>query len=198
MALDSITVSGNAVATDKDVNNRHFQCVKLAWGSDDTITLADASNPIPVAVKAGSALIGQVDINNYPASSDITDAMVAVLDGEGIAIGGINTKADIGRVIVNRSTSGAGSALVGAVSGKQFRIISGFLWANAAVSVKFQSDPAGTPADITPAFALLANQGFVLPSNPYGWFDTPTVNKALGLNLSAAVQVSGFLNYVQV
>jgi hypothetical protein len=44
---------------------------------------------------------------------------------------------------------------------------------------------------------LVANTGFVLPHNPFGWFET-AAGTLLNLELSAAVSVDGCLTYIEV
>lgn len=195
MALDDITINGNKVATDKDGSNRHFQYAKMAWGADDTQTPVTATAPLPIEAKAGTALIGSVDVNEFPASSDVTDSIVARVDVATVA-NGLNAPLTVKFASISRNSSGAGTAIVAAVASKKIRVLSYTIVSTAAQSVKFQGDPAGTPVDLTGAMALAANGG-VAPYAQNGLFESAS-GKALGLNLSASSQVSGHLSYVEV
>ena len=98
------------------------------------------------------------------------------------------------RALISTSSSGT-SQVVAGVATKKIRVLTGFLVAAAAVSVKFQS--AITPTDLTGAMPFAANGGLAIPYTELGQFDT-IAGEALSINLSGAVQVSGALTYVTV
>lgn len=97
---------------------------------------------------------------------------------------------------VNASGSGNNTA-VAAVAGKKIRVYAAVLSGAGAVNFKFQSGAGGT--DLTGLFVVAAAGGLVtLPYNPEGWFECAAENVLLNLNLSAAVAVSGVVQYKEV
>lgn len=96
--------------------------------------------------------------------------------------------------VIDAATSGD-NTLVAAVASRHLRILSAFMVASAAVTVRFESGASGTA--LSGQMNLAANSGFVLPYNPHGWNET-AVNTLLNLELSAAVSVDGMLTYVEV
>lgn len=90
------------------------------------------------------------------------------------------------------STSGQ-TALLSAVAGTKYRVLSLAVMATTAVTVKFQS----ASNDLTATFPLGANGGFVLPFNEHGWFET-NVNEALNVNLGGAVATAVQLQYIKL
>jgi hypothetical protein len=95
---------------------------------------------------------------------------------------------------IDAATSG-NNTLVAAVTGKKIRVLSLFLVSAGATTVTFQSGAGGT--GLTGAITTAAGTGFVLPHNPEGWFETAE-GALLNAALSAAIQVSGSLTYVEV
>lgn len=98
------------------------------------------------------------------------------------------------RALISTSSSGT-SQVVAAVANKKIRVLTGFLVAAAAVSVKFQS--AITPTDLTGAMPFATNGGLAIPYAQVGQFDT-IAGEALSINLSGAVAVGGAITYVTV
>lgn len=98
------------------------------------------------------------------------------------------------RVAIAASTSGD-NTLVAAVTGKKIVVVSGMLIAAAAVTVRFESGAGGTA--LTGQMALPANGGFVLPYDPAGHFMTAS-GTLLNLELSGAIAVAGYLNYILI
>lgn len=97
-------------------------------------------------------------------------------------------------VIIDAASSGDNTVLA-AVASKKIRVLSAFLVAAAAVTVRFESGAGGTA--LTGQMNVGANGGFVLPHNPVGWFETAS-NTLLNLELGGAVSVDGCLVYVEV
>lgn len=93
---------------------------------------------------------------------------------------------------INASASG-NTTVIPAVGGKQIYILSLELLCAGAVTVEWQSGAGG--AVISKGQAFPANGGKVLPFNRAGWGAT-AVGASLNINLSAAVQVSGSIQYV--
>lgn len=100
-------------------------------------------------------------------------------------------KLTIKKVAVAVSASGT---LVAAVPGAMLRVIAFALTSSGTVNVKFQSHVTG---DLTGLFYEIANTGFVLSPNTWGWFET-VVGEALDISLSAGIPVGGVLTYVEV
>lgn len=92
---------------------------------------------------------------------------------------------------IDSATSGD-TTLVAAVLGKRIVVTSLFLVAAGTVNVRFESSTGGTA--LTGQMNLIANTGFVLPYNEYGWFAT-LKDELLNLELSDAVSVDGSLSY---
>jgi len=114
------------------------------------------------------------------------------MDGTYIYIGGVACTPKWS--IINASASGI-TTQIASVSGKKIRVIALVLTSNGTVNVKFQSST--TPTDKTGLFYEVANTGFSMPLNPYGWFETIS-GEALNINLSAAIAVGGILQYIEV
>jgi hypothetical protein len=90
------------------------------------------------------------------------------------------------------SSSGA-TALVAAVAGAKYRVLSVVVVTTLANAVKFQS----ASTDITATFPLGANGGIVLPFNEHGWFET-SVNEALNVNLGTATATGVQIQYIKL
>jgi hypothetical protein len=88
----------------------------------------------------------------------------------------------------------ASGTLIAAVSGKMIRVIAFALTSSGTVNVKFQSHVTG---DLTGLFYEIANTGFVLSPNTWGWFET-VAGEALDISLSAGIPVGGVLTSVEV
>jgi len=97
--------------------------------------------------------------------------------------------------IIDAASSGDNTIQAAAGAGIKIRVLSLFVVASAAVTVRFESAAGGTA--LTGQMQLAANGGFVLPYNPNGWFETAD-NALLNLELSGAISVDGGLQYVEV
>lgn len=98
------------------------------------------------------------------------------------------------RAVIDAATSG-NNVLVAAINGKKIRVLSVFVVAAGAVTVRFESEADGTA--LSGQMNLAANGGFVLPFNPAGWFET-AFGELLNLELSGAVSVDGCLTYQEL
>lgn len=116
-----------------------------------------------------------------------------VIDASG-SIDNAGTTRTVKYAIIDAATSGD-NTLVPAVASRKIRILSAFLVASAAVTVRFESGAGGTA--LSGQMVLAANAGFVLPYNPHGWNET-AVNTLLNLELSGAISVDGMLTYAEV
>lgn len=98
------------------------------------------------------------------------------------------------RAVISSASSG-NNTLVAAVTGKRIRVLSLFLVATGAVTVRFESAADGTA--LSGQMAIAANGSLVLPYNEAGWLQT-VAGELLNLELSGGVQVSGALTYQEV
>lgn len=98
---------------------------------------------------------------------------------------------------IQASSSGV-NVVVAAVTGKKIRVLAFKLNGAGAVNAKWITDTAGTPVDLTGlTYIGAAGQGEVGPFCPVGLFQSAS-GKNLGLNLSGAVAVGGYVVYVEV
>jgi hypothetical protein len=104
-----------------------------------------------------------------------------------------SNQSEVKHAVVSASAGGA-TTQVAAVAGKKISVLAFALTSSGIVNVKFQSHTAG---DVSGLFYEIANTGFVLGPNEWGWFETVT-GEALDINLSAGVPVGGVLTYVEV
>jgi hypothetical protein len=93
---------------------------------------------------------------------------------------------------VNASSLGS-NEIVAAVSGKVIRVLAASAVTTLANSVSFLTAAVA----ISAASPLAANGGFVLPHNPYGWFNT-VAGEALNVNLSVATSTAVNITYIEV
>lgn len=103
------------------------------------------------------------------------------------------------RAPIAAATSGA-NTLLAAVTGKKIRILSLAMIGAGAVNAYFTSAAAGAVifgGSTNKITVAAAGDGFVLPHNPDGWFET-VAGELLNLNLSGAVAVSGGFTYCEV
>lgn len=92
---------------------------------------------------------------------------------------------------VDASSLGS-NEVVPAVSGKSINVLAVAVVSKLANDVKFLS----AATQIGPTLPLGANGGFVLPHNPYGWFNTAS-GEALNLNLSVATATGVLVTYIE-
>lgn len=200
------------------------QRVKVQYGDDGSATDVSAANPLPIidtrlpaalaasggvkvdisgtganatAIKVdGSAVTqpvsGTVTVGSEPAKSRTVDS-IAVSQQTDALMNGLTALTPLFAKI-SASASGA-NTLVAAVASKQIRVLQFTLVTAGAVNVKFQSHV--TPTDLTGLMDFSANGGISAPFCPVGLFQTVS-GEALDLNLSAAVNVGGWLVYVTV
>ena len=96
--------------------------------------------------------------------------------------------------IIDAATSGD-NTVVAAVSGKCILVCSLFVVSAGTVTTRFESGAGGTA--LTGQMNLIANTGYVLPYNEYGWFVTAK-DELLNLELSGTVSVDGSLSYKEI
>lgn len=159
---------------------------------DNAVAGSELQVDVVAALPAGTNNIGDVDVLTQPARVATTDTITAKLATDAIQNG--TTALTPKFAVIDAATSGDNTILA-AVSAKKIRVLSLFLVAAGAVTVRFESGASGTA--LTGQMNLAANGGFVLPFNPVGWFETAS-NTLLNLELSGAVSVDGSLTYVEV
>ena len=98
------------------------------------------------------------------------------------------------RAVINVAGSG-NNTLVAAVTGKKIRVLSYVIVAGGAVTARFESDADGTA--LTGEMELAANQVLAPPDPRGGHFET-AAGELLNLELSGAVNVDGYLSYIEV
>jgi hypothetical protein len=150
---------------------------RMTQGLEDLKTL--------IVLAAGTNLIGKVS------SADRTDA---IFNG--------TTELTPKFAKIDRVTNADGAAVVNLVSAKKIRVVKLTLISAGTVSVKWQSSTnnssgSGVNTDLTPLMSLVANVGMSDSYCPVGIIET-VAGEGLKLNLNAAVQVSGYLTYLEI
>ncbi len=154
---------------------------KLEYGPTGSATVVTDDNPLPVNVR----------LTNLPPLAPTTDRIGAVMASDVVSVGTTTVAPKF--AVINRNTTGNGTAVVAAVTSKKIRVLRFSFVHAGAVTVKWQS---GT-TDISGPMVFDAAGGMVEPFSPYGICETAS-GLALNLNLSAAVQVGGTLQYVEI
>lgn len=131
------------------------------------------------ALVASTANIGDVDVLTLPSLVAGTAKVGGVYDVGGNLIDEVPTVRSISRDFVTASALGNTQIVAAQGAGIRIRVLSLFLIATLATSIKFQSDTS----DISALFPVGVNGGMVVPYNPHGWFQT-AANAALNINLS--------------
>lgn len=139
----------------------------------------------------GDTTYGQdVDVTRIAAGTNVigyTSDTAAYIDESGNSL-------TVKRAVINTATSGD-NTLVAAVVGKKIRVLNVMLIARGTVLARFESGASGTA--LTGQMQLYSGTGFAPGYDKHGHFETGT-NTLLNLELSAAVNVDGWLTYVEV
>lgn len=98
------------------------------------------------------------------------------------------------RIKIDTAASG-NTTIVAAVTSRIIRVYSVTLISAGSVIVKFQDGTGGT--DLTGPLTLSTSTGFAPGWNPVGHFQTSS-GTLLNINLSAAIQVGGWLIYGEI
>ena len=138
MAIETISIKDAADVTKNVladlIGSDYGQVIKLAFGTDGTLTLVEPTVGLPVALLAGSnsigtvvlgagsALAGQVDLNSVPAASRTTDSISAVLATDAIMNNLTALTPKFAKA--NVTASSTDSNIVTAVGGKKIRVLS--------------------------------------------------------------------------
>lgn len=92
---------------------------------------------------------------------------------------------------IDVSSMGSNEVLA-AVTGRQINVLSLAIISKLSNDIKFLS----AASQIGATMPLGANGGFVLPYNPYGWFNTAE-GEALNINLSVATATGVMITYIE-
>lgn len=165
---------------------------RVTQGLEDLKTL--------IVLGAGNNNIGDVDVASIAAGTNLIGKTVAQLSTSAISNGTTDVTPKFAKI--DRATNADGAAVVSLVSAKKIRVLTLTMVSAGTVSVKWQSSTsnstgAGSNTDLTGLMSLVANTGMADVFSPVGLFET-VAGEALKLNLNAAVQVSGYLTYLEI
>lgn len=175
------------------VNVAAAQTIAVTQGTASSLKCEEASaSAIKTAVET---------IDNAISGSEMQVDVVAALPAGTNNIGDVDVLSfangkTIKRAVISGATSG-NNTIVTAVADKKIKVLSVFLIAATAVTVRFESGAGGTA--LTGVMSIGATGGFVLPppADPTNhWFETG-VNTLLNMELGGAVQVSGAITYYE-
>lgn len=174
----SWTVTANAGSGTFTVSGAVTQSGTWNVGTVTTVTTVSAVTAISNALPAGTNLLGSI----------------ATAGQVGTAYSG-TTALTPKYAAISAATSGASNTLVAAVTSKKITVLKWHIIASGgAVNVKFQSNGS---TDLTGLMNLVANQPISGAYCPVGHFQS-AAGESLSINLSGAVQVSGYLVYLEV
>lgn len=165
---------------------------RLTQGVEDLKTL--------IVLGAGNNNIGDVDVASIAAGTNLIGKTAAGLRTDALANGTTDVTPKFAKI--DRATNADGAAVVNIVSLKKIRVLTLTLVSAGTVSIKWQSTTnnssgSGSNTDLTGLMSLVANTGMADVFSPVGLFET-VAGEGLKLNLNAAVQVSGYLTYVEI
>lgn len=188
-ATEAGLASDLAKAEDAAHASGDYGFMALAVRKDTAAAVAGTDGDyIPLIVDSSGRL--HVNAGSVPAAARTTDTVGAALQTD-VLMQNLTERTPTFAVIDN-ATSGDNTIVAAAGSGNKIRVHQAFLVAASAVTVRFESGAGGTA--LTGQMQLGANDGFVLPFSPVGWFET-AANTLLNLELSGAVSVDGCLVY---
>jgi hypothetical protein len=176
--IDLDKVAGASIAVD---NGTAATSIRVTVASDSTGQIKLAAGTAEIGkLAAGTAEIGKLGAG----TANIGDVdVLSFANGKTIL-----------RAVISGATSGD-NTIVAADATKKIKVLSVFLVAATAVTVRFESAAGGTA--LTGVMSIGATGGFVLPppSDPSDhWFET-SANQLLNMELGGAVQVSGAITY---
>lgn len=150
----------------------------------DVIRTEDVGGGVKVPVS--KIHIGASDVDGGPFT--ITNPFpVLSIDGTGQVLSG-STVQTVQYLSGDFGTSGSANQLIapqGATN--RIRVLSAHVMAPAPVMVRWLSTgSAGTITNISGLMPISVTEGFILPYNPHGWFQT-RVNEGLNVSLTAGV-----------
>lgn len=126
----------------------------------------------------------------YGIKTDLTRVPALAIAQDSVTIAG--TAYTVKQVAVNCATSGDANTIIAAVSGKRYRVLSVHLFAESAVTVAIKDGTDTLIEAMTFLTALILNP-------PLGYVcQCGATNRALKLTLGSAVNVRGFMTYVEL
>lgn len=156
------------------------------------VQASPTANTVLDRLKAIATALGAVVIASQPSRAATVDSISAAQDSSRLMNG--LTPLTPKFFVINRATSGDGTAVVAAVPTKKIRVTQYTLVCAGSVTVTWKSATAGP---ITGAMPFGASGGVSTPEAPRGLFET-VAGEGLVLNLGGAVQVSGHGQYVEI
>lgn len=179
---------------------------RLTQGVEDLktlIVLGAGTNAIGKLAANSGVDIGDVDVTSLPAlaaGTNLIGKTASVFSTDTIYNGTTALTPKFAKI--DRATNADGAAVVNLVASKKIRVLTHTLICAGTVSYKWQSSTsnstgAGSNTDLTGLMSHAANTGVADTFSPVGLFET-AAGEALKLNLNAAVQVSGYLTYIEV
>lgn len=191
----AVTNAGTFVVQVDGAALTSLQLIDDAIFVDDSAFTPATSKVAAVGFLADETTTDSVDEGDVGAARMTLDRKIHVsaeLESNSMRAGGTSVTPKF--KIIDAATSGE-NTLIAAVVSKKIRVHSLYLVASAAVTVRFEDGAAGTA--LSGQMQLGANGGFVLPFNPYGWFETSS-NTLLNLELSGAISCDGGIQYSEV
>jgi len=146
---------------------------------------ADSGNPLKIGGKSTDHTAAPTEMS---ATGDRVDALFDRVGRQAVYQGYVLKSA-----VINASTSGD-NTIVAAVAGKLIRVLAVLIVSDGTTDVRWESGASGTAK--TGQVPLQAREGYSI-SNPWGLFETAS-NTLLNLELTAAVNVHGFVTYIEV
>lgn len=190
MPVDAqILVAGTAAAPlDYEVANSTELILLAVNATVDGSGAGSAFVPTVEIISDGGVVVARV-----PTQTEIAAGGTAEVTFAPGLVGG-SQLAPIWNTAVISTGAGGNTQLVAAVASRRIRVVQVGLMAAGSVSVKFSDG-----SDLTGAYPLAANTGFVLGPVPDDrwWFQTG-VGNALSINLSGGVNVGGIIGYTIV
>ena len=156
-------------------------------GGNSAVQSALSSVTIQNSVGVYPAGVFDVNLTNNPVAVS-QSGIWNVYSAQKFGLDGLTVK----YAAINRSSAGDGTAIVSAVSGKMITVLSIVIIAASAVECKWRSGST----DLMGVASIAANGGYAL-SSVTGLIQGG-IDEALYLNLSASVQVSGHISYVEL
>jgi hypothetical protein len=165
---------------------------RVTQGLEDLKTL--------IVLGAGNNNIGDVDVASIAAGTNLIGKVAAQHSTSAMSNGTTDVTPKFAKI--DRATNADGAAVVNIVSAKKIRVLTLTMVSAGTVSVKWMSTTnnssgSGVNTDLTGLMSLVANTGMADVFSPVGLFETAS-GEGLKLNLNAAVQVSGYLTYLEI
>lgn len=162
--------------TDKQVASFEVSSLQI-----QAVAIVDSvgGKAVPLAVDA-----------TYGIKADVTRVPALAIAQDSVTVAGVAYT--VKQVAVNCATSGDANTIIAAVSGKRYRVLSVHLFAESAVTVAIK-DGVGTLIEamtFLTELTLNPNHGYVC--------ECGATNRALKLTLGGAVNVRGFMTYIEL